>query len=209
MAAESEQSVMSETSLSTLGRAEVEEKTVALLEELADTAGLRAGQIVVIGVSTSEVRGKRIGTAGAEDIARMIYDGVEIVRERIGFNVVWQCCEHLNRALVTERALAERMGWTEVAAVPIPKAGGSMAAYAFRKIAEPCLVEEVSAHAGVDIGETMIGMHLRRVAVPLRPTVREIGHARVNMAMTRPKLIGGARAVYELPQASIVSPSCD
>ncbi|MFC5469601.1 TIGR01440 family protein [Cohnella suwonensis] len=204
MAAESEQPAIPEAPFK-----DVEERTAALLGELAEIAGLRAGQIVVVGASTSEVRGKRIGTSGAEDIAKMIYDGVESVRERIGFHVVWQCCEHLNRALVADRALAERMGWNEVSAVPVPKAGGSMAAYAYRKLAEPCLVEEVGAHAGVDIGETMIGMHLRRVAVPLRPTVREIGHARVNMATTRPKLIGGARAVYEPPQGNIASPSCE
>ncbi|RKP47318.1 TIGR01440 family protein [Cohnella endophytica] len=179
-----------------------------LLDELVKSGGVRAGQIVVLGVSTSEVRGQRIGTSGAEDIAEHIYAGVQRVREKAGFHVVWQCCEHLNRALVTERRLAEAQGWTEVSAVPVPKAGGSMAAYAYRNLEEPCLVEAVQVHAGVDIGETMIGMHLRPVAVPLRPTVRAIGHARANLATTRPRLIGGARAVYELPLESS-SPSCD
>jgi uncharacterized protein (TIGR01440 family) len=111
---------------------------------------------------------------------------------------VWQCCEHLNRALVTERVVAEAQGWSEVSAIPVPKAGGSMASFAYRQLKEPCLVESVQVHAGIDIGETMIGMHLRPVAVPLRPSIRSIGQARVNMAMTRPRLIGGARAVYTL-----------
>ena len=169
-----------------------------LMDELVGMGKLRPGQILVLGVSTSEVRGQRIGTSGAEEVASLIHEGVERVRTRAGVHVVWQCCEHLNRALVTERRLAEAQGWTEVAAVPIPKAGGSMAAYAYRRMEEPCLVESVQVHAGIDIGETLIGMHLRPVAVPLRPSIREVGHARVNMAATRPKLIGGARAVYEL-----------
>ncbi|RED84102.1 TIGR01440 family protein [Cohnella phaseoli] len=190
-----------------------------LMDELVRMGKLRPGQIVVLGVSTSEVRGQRIGTFGAEEVASLIHEGVERVRARVGVHVVWQCCEHLNRALVAERRLAEAQGWTEVAAVPVPKAGGSMAAYAYRRLEEPCLVEAVQAHAGIDIGETLIGMHLRPVAVPLRPSIREVGHARVNMAATRPKLIGGARAVYEQDgrDASIAgesggspsSPACD
>jgi len=174
----------------------IAEAVEGLMEELVDLGGLRPGQIVVMGVSTSEVGGRRIGTAGAEDVAELIYAGVEKVRERTGIQIVWQCCEHLNRALVAERRLAEAQGWTEVSAVPVPGAGGSMAACAYRRMEDPCLVEAVQVHAGVDIGETMIGMHLRPVAVPLRPSVRSVGQARVNMAATRPKLIGGARAVY-------------
>ncbi len=169
-----------------------------LMDELVRTGNVRPGQIVVLGVSTSEVRGRRIGTSGAEEVASLIHEGVERVRTRTGVHVVWQCCEHLNRALVTERRLADAQGWNEVSAVPVPTAGGSMAAYAYRRMEEPCLVEAVQVHAGIDIGETLIGMHLRPVAVPLRPSVREVGQARVNMAATRPKLIGGARTVYEL-----------
>jgi uncharacterized protein (TIGR01440 family) len=171
-----------------------------LTEELVRTSGLRPGQLIVLGVSTSEVQGHRIGTSGAETVAELIYEGVSRVRARSGFQVVWQCCEHLNRALVTERSLAEAQGWSEVSAIPVPTAGGSMASFAYRQMKEPCVVEAVQVHAGIDIGETMIGMHLRPVAVPLRPSVRIIGEARVNMAMTRPKLIGGARAVYAVPE---------
>lgn len=179
----------------------IAEQVEQVVSELAQAAALRPGHIVVFGVSTSEVQGARIGTSGTVSVAEQIYEGVERVRSRIGFHAVWQCCEHLNRAVVADRGLAEARGWTEVSAVPVPKAGGSMASLAYRKQTDPCLVEAVQAHAGVDIGETMIGMHLRHVAVPLRPTIRWIGQARVTMAMTRPKLIGGARAVYALDSA--------
>lgn len=167
-----------------------------LLVELVQTGGVRPGHVIVVGASTSEVQGHRIGSSGAESVAEQIYDGVQRVRNRFGFHVVWQCCEHLNRALVTERGIAEAQGWVEVSAIPVPKAGGSMAAHAYRQLDEPCLVEAVQVHAGIDIGETLIGMHLRPVAIPLRPAIRSIGQARVNMATTRPRLIGGARAVY-------------
>jgi uncharacterized protein (TIGR01440 family) len=180
------------------------------LGELIEAGNVRPGGLVVIGCSTSEVQGRRIGTSGAESVAAQIHEGVSRVMDhRVGFHALWQCCEHLNRSLVTERSLAEQYGWTIVSAVPVPKAGGSMAAYAYRRMNEPCLVESVQAHAGLDIGETLIGMHLRSVAVPFRPTVRWIGEARVTAAYSRPKLIGGARAVYELPPESPSSGSCD
>jgi len=178
------------------------------LAELAQAGSLRPGRIVVVGCSTSEVQGRRIGTSGAESVAEEIYGGVSRVQERFGFDVVWQCCEHLNRALVAPRELAEARGWTIVSAVPVRKAGGSMAALAYRKLADPCLVESVQADAGLDIGETLIGMHLRPVAVPVRPSVPWIGEARLTMAYTRPKLIGGERAVYALP-ATPEAGSCD
>ncbi|WP_418303221.1 TIGR01440 family protein [Paenibacillus yonginensis] len=171
-----------------------------VLKELAETANLGPGKIVVIGTSTSEIAGQRIGTAGAQQIAAELYRGFEQIRAKYGFELVFQCCEHLNRALVMERAVLERLNLTEVSAVPVRTAGGSMAAEAYLRFAEPCLAESIEAHAGLDIGETLIGMHLRRVAVPLRLSRRYVGQARVNAAMTRPKLIGGERAVYRLPQ---------
>lgn len=179
------------------------------LNELVAAGKLRPGQKLVAGVSTSEVRGQRIGTAGAMEVAEQIYEGVLRVCGRAGLHPLWQCCEHLNRALVTERALAESQGWTIVSAVPVPKAGGSMAAYAYRRMSDPCLVEAAQADAGIDIGETLIGMHLRPVAVPVRPSVPWIGEARVTMAYTRPKLIGGERAVYKLPPDDPDSRTCD
>ncbi|MDQ0113573.1 uncharacterized protein (TIGR01440 family) [Paenibacillus harenae] len=169
-----------------------------IIRELAAAGGLSEGQLLVIGVSTSEVLGKRIGTAGTVDTAERIFAGVEAVRKEIGFHPVYQCCEHLNRALVMEQSVAERLRLELVSAVPVPKAGGSMAAFAYRSLSGACLVETVAAHAGIDIGDTLIGMHLKRVAVPVRPSIKSIGSAHVTMAFTRPKLIGGARAVYEL-----------
>ncbi|OBZ10015.1 TIGR01440 family protein [Bacillus sp. FJAT-26390] len=176
----------------------IAEQVETIVRELVSAGGIGMSQLLVIGVSTSEVLGHRIGTAGTTETAEQIYAGVEAVRREIGFIPVYQCCEHLNRALVIEQAAAEHYGLDIVGAVPVPKAGGSMAAYAYRQLESPCLVEAVQAHAGVDIGDTFIGMHLKRVAVPVRPTIRRIGEAHVTMAVTRPKLIGGSRAVYEL-----------
>ncbi|MCM3628036.1 TIGR01440 family protein [Paenibacillus glycanilyticus] len=176
-----------------------------IVRELAAAGGLKAGQLLVIGTSTSEVLGHRIGTSGTIETAEQIYAGVEAVRKDIGFFPVYQCCEHLNRALVLPREAADKYGLDEVAAVPVPKAGGSMAAYAYRHMPDACLVETVQAHAGVDIGDTFIGMHLRRVAVPVRPSVRSIGAAHVTMAFSRPKLIGGTRAVYTLEDSGLAS----
>lgn len=177
----------------------IAEQVETALGELVAAGRIPAGAFVVIGTSTSEVQGRQIGTSGAEAVAAQIHEGVSRVAERTGIRPIWQCCEHLNRALVVERSYAESAGWTVVSAVPVPKAGGSMASYAYRRMTDPCLVESVRVHGGLDIGETLIGMHLRPVAVPFRPSVRWIGEARVSAAYSRPKLIGGSRAVYELP----------
>lgn len=181
-----------------------------VVEELSVHARLGPGKLLVIGASTSEVAGARIGTGGAEHIAESLYQGIESIRRQRGFDVAYQCCEHLNRALVVEREVLNRLRLTEVAAVPVPKAGGSMAAIAYRHCSDPCLVDIIEADAGIDIGETMIGMHLRRVAVPFRPVRRFVGQARVTAALTRPRLIGGERAVYALPQSEAgVMGTCD
>lgn len=181
-----------------------------VLRELMELGRVSRGQIVVIGTSTSEVIGRRIGTAGTERIAEAIFRAVEAVRQQFGFYPAFQCCEHLNRALVVERELlATCPQLEEVSVVPVPKAGGSMAAYAYRHLKGACVVETISAHAGVDIGDTLIGMHLRRVAVPARPSIRSIGHAHVNMAFTRPKLIGGERAVYSAEKMTPTVGRCD
>lgn len=167
-----------------------------LLEELAVSRQLGAGHVIVVGASTSEVMGEHIGTAGAEDVAAQLFEGLNKVRTAHGFDLAFQCCEHLNRALVVERKVQERDKLTEVSAIPVPTAGGAMAAHAFRHMIGACLVEYIQADAGIDIGDTLIGMHLRPVAVPYRSTVKRIGQAHVTSAYTRPKLIGGARAVY-------------
>ncbi|NOU95028.1 TIGR01440 family protein [Paenibacillus sp. LMG 31456] len=167
-----------------------------VLRELAQAGKLEAGQLVVIGTSTSEVLGHHIGTFGTEEVAAHLFAAVEAVRAEIGFYPVYQCCEHLNRALVIEREAMREYRLEQVAVVPVPRAGGSMASYAYKNLQQACVVESIQAHAGIDIGGTLIGMHLKPVAVPLRPSIRMIGHATVQMAYTRPKLIGGARAVY-------------
>lgn len=191
---------------------ELGQHTAEILKEVAEAGNLGPGKVVVVGTSTSEVAGKRIGTGGALEIAQSLLQGINEVREAFGFEVVYQCCEHLNRALVIERQLLEQLGLTEVSAVPVPTAGGSMAAAAYRSMTEPCLAEAIEAHAGIDIGETLIGMHLRKVAVPYRTQRRYIGEARVTTAITRPKLIGGQRAVYHLDHqvdASSNTSTCD
>src|SRR5690606_5955667 len=174
---------------------------VRVTEDLLSAVPLSDRHVLVVGVSTSEVIGRRIGTSGNDEVAEAIYDGLVQVQEKRGFHLAFQCCEHLNRALVVSRAALDRFGWEEVSAIPVPKAGGAMAAHAYRRMAAPALVESVVADAGIDIGDTLIGMHLRPVAVPVRPSIRQIGHAHVTMAKTRPKLIGGARAVYTPAEA--------
>ncbi|MFB9326926.1 TIGR01440 family protein [Paenibacillus aurantiacus] len=177
--------------------------------ELAEAGGLRPGQLLVVGTSTSEVIGQRIGTSGTLATAEAIFRGVEAARKKYGFYPVYQCCEHLNRALVLERGAAERYGLELVSAIPVPKAGGSMAAYAYRTLDDAVLAETVQAHAGIDIGDTFIGMHLRRVAVPARGSVKRIGEAHLTMAYTRPKLIGGERAVYTREAAGLAPAASD
>ncbi|MEW4372129.1 TIGR01440 family protein [Paenibacillus kandeliae] len=179
-----------------------------ITREVAEAASLGPDRILVIGASTSEIAGKHIGTSGTLDIAEALVEGIRDVQREFGFQLAFQCCEHLNRALVVERSSLDRYNWTEVAAVPIPKAGGSMAAYVYQTASDPCLAESIEAHAGIDIGETLIGMHLKHVAVPYRTSLRQLGEARVNAARTRPKLIGGERAVYT-PQPSADGGACD
>jgi uncharacterized protein (TIGR01440 family) len=169
-----------------------------IAQELAVKGDLKPGKLLVVGVSTSEVTARPIGTSGSDLVAASLFRGLAQAQHRFGFALAFQCCEHLNRALVMECETMERFALDEVSVVPAPKAGGAMASYAYRHLHEPCVVEAVQAHAGIDIGDTLIGMHLRPVAVPLRPSIRAIGGAHVTMAYTRPKLIGGTRAIYVL-----------
>lgn len=169
------------------------------LHELFNAGKLHAGQLIVIGASTSEVLGHQIGTAGAIEVAERLYAGVRAACDEHGLVPAFQCCEHLNRALVINGRTAENLSLDPVSVVPVPKAGGSMAAYAYSHLPGAVVVEHVRAHAGIDIGSTLIGMHLREVAVPVRPSIRMIGSAYVTMAYSRAKLIGGNRAVYTMP----------
>lgn len=170
------------------------EQTKAAIAELCEKAKLREGNIVVVGCSTSEVVGSKIGTNSNPDVAGEIFQALHDYTNSKGLFLAIQCCEHLNRAIITER---KAVPFAEpVNVVPQPKAGGSLATKAYAGFDDPVAVEEIKADAGLDIGFTLIGMHLKKVAVPLRLTNNTIGAAMVLAARTRPKFIGGARAVY-------------
>lgn len=159
---------------------------------------MRPIRLMVVGCSTSEIAGGTIGKASAPELGAQVADALIQAASEFKTDLAFQCCEHLNRALVMERAAAEKYGCIEVCAVPHPKAGGSCASAAYRLMKDPVLVESVSADAGLDMGCTLIGMHLKAVAVPVRLSVKSIGHAMLTAAITRPKLIGGERAKYSL-----------
>ena len=166
------------------------------MSELLERAGLRPGSLVVVGCSSSEIMGSNIGKGSTPEAAQAVYEAVAPLLAERGLYLAAQCCEHLNRALIIEREAAERFGYEPVCVIPQPKAGGSWATAAWQHMADPVAVEHVRAAAGMDIGNTLIGMHLKEVAVPLRLAVKQIGEAPVTAARTRPKLIGGKRAVY-------------
>ncbi|OYD08200.1 TIGR01440 family protein [Paludifilum halophilum] len=175
---------------------QVRQQVERVIRELLEEIPLTERHLLVVGVSTSEVAGRRIGTSGSDEVAAAVFEGISSQQRKSGCHIAFQCCEHLNRALVVDRGTLDAFGLTEVSAVPVRQAGGAMASYAFRHLRDAVLVEKVFADAGIDIGDTLIGMHLKPVAVPVRPSVKNIGKAHVTMAKTRPKLIGGARAVY-------------
>ena len=174
----------------------VYEQTAAAAAEICERAHLQPGSILVVGCSTSEVVGSKIGTNSSVETAGEIARALLDVTESRGIFLAVQCCEHLNRAIIIEREAAEKYGWEEVCVVPRPHAGGSWATTCWKQFRDPIAVEEIRAHAGIDIGGTLIGMHLRRVAVPVRLSLSKIGEANILCARTRPKLIGGERARY-------------
>ena len=175
----------------------IKSESAAIARELIDISGLTAGKVLVVGCSSSEVTGNKIGKASIPSVADAILDGMLPILKEKGIFLAAQCCEHLNRAIIIERELADRMGLDEVAVVPVPKAGGSFAAACHRRFSDPVAVEQIKADAGIDIGGTLIGMHLRAVAVPVRLSVSKLGEANIICARTRPKYIGGERAVYD------------
>jgi len=168
----------------------------AVMEELIEKAGLRSGDLLVVGCSTSEVIGSKIGTNSSPDTAKQLFEGLYEVTEAHGIRLAAQCCEHLNRALIVETDTAEKLGLEPVWVVPAPKAGGSLATAAWQAFSQPVAVEHIRADAGLDIGDTFIGMHLKDVAVPVRLSQTSVGHAHLTAARCRPKLIGGERACY-------------
>ncbi len=170
------------------------EQTKAAISELCEKAKLKSGAIVVVGCSTSEVMGSTIGTKSSPEVAEEIFRALHEYVDKKGMYLAIQCCEHLNRAIVTERKAVPYAESVNV--LPQPKAGGSLATRAYAGFDDPVVIEEIKADAGLDIGFTLIGMHLKKVAVPLRLENHRIGEATVLAARTRPKFIGGVRAAY-------------
>ncbi len=179
---------------------EITDQSRQAVLEILEQAKLKKGSIFVIGCSSSEILGDQIGTATNMDSANAVYDGIIPVLEEKGIFAAAQCCEHLNRALVIDRAAMELYGFEQVNAIPQPNhAGGALATACYQRMSDPVLVESIlqKADAGIDIGGTMIGMHMHHVVVPIRISLRKIGHAPIICARHRPKYVGGQRAIYD------------
>ena len=175
----------------------IKEESRQAINELIETAKLKKGDVLVVGCSSSEIVGGTIGKNSSLETAQAVFSAVYPIVKEKGIFLACQCCEHLNRALIVERELAEKKNLEIVSVVPQVKAGGSFATTAYDNFDDPVAVEHIKADAGIDIGQTLVGMHLKDVAVPVRLSVKTIGQANVVCARTRPKYIGGERAVYE------------
>lgn len=173
------------------------EQTKAIAKELIDIAGMKSGQILVVGCSSSEIAEHKIGCYSSQEVGQAVFKALAHVAKKKDIYLAAQCCEHLNRALIVEEACAKKYGLEMVNVKPQLKAGGSFATAAWNGFSDPCAVEFIQAHAGIDIGDTLIGMHLRHVAVPVRTKIQSIGSAHVVCARTRLKYIGGERAAYQ------------
>lgn len=177
---------------------EIREQSAKAAEQVCEAAKLKIGDLFVVGCSSSEILGEKIGTHSSVEVAEAVFEGIHSVLHEHGVELAAQCCEHLNRALIVERAVAEQFGLEEVNVVPQPKAGGSFGTTAYKRFDDPVAVESLkqSASAGMDIGGTLIGMHIKPVVVPLRIETKKIGEAALLCARRRPKFVGGSRAVY-------------
>ena len=174
---------------------QVKEEAANAARQLAEVARLHKGQIVVVGCSTSEVVGHNVGSWSTPEVANAIFEGLNSVFASMGVYIAAQCCEHLNRALIVEHEAVPNGEIVNV--MPQPKAGSSFATAAYHSFRHPVALEEIRADAGLDIGGTLIGMHLKKVAVPVRLQQNHIGQAIVLAARVRPKFIGGERAIYD------------
>ncbi|MBQ5537345.1 MULTISPECIES: TIGR01440 family protein [Treponema] len=168
-----------------------------IITQMLDEHPLKAGSVFVIGCSSSEIVGGTIGHDSSEEAGRRVFEAARDVLSARGIFLACQCCEHLNRCLVVEEKCAEKYGLDEVSVVPWAHGGGSLATAAWNGFENPVVVEHIRASAGIDIGGTLIGMHLKEVAVPFRPKISAVGKASVSAAYTRPKLVGGERARYK------------
>ena len=176
---------------------QIETQARQAVTELLAEAKLKKGDVFVVGCSSSEIVGGHIGKDSSLEAAQAVYAGIAPVLAENGIWLAAQCCEHLNRAIIIEREAAEKYGWEEVCVVPRPHAGGSWATTCWKNFKDPVAVEEIRADAGLDVGGTLIGMHLKKVAVPVRLEQDRIGSAILLAARVRPKFIGGERAVYD------------
>lgn len=175
---------------------EITNQAQKAINELIEISGIKSGELLVIGCSSSEIVGGTIGKASSIDAAKAVFDGIYPILKEKGIYLVAQCCEHLNRALIIEQEAAEKFRYEIVNVMPQQKAGGSFATTVWQSMTHPVAVEHIKASAGLDIGNTLIGMHLKEVAVPVRLSVTKIGEAPIVCARTRPKFIGGERAYY-------------
>lgn len=174
---------------------QIQDQCKQIAKQLIEKAKLKKGDVVVIGCSTSEVVGETIGTNSSLEIAKQIFDGLYYTFKKNQIFTAFQCCEHLNRAIVVENVFGDK--YERVNVVPVQKAGGSLATIAYNEIENAIVVENIKADAGIDIGGTLIGMHLKNVAVPVRLSINSIGKAHIICARVRPKFVGGSRAVYD------------
>ncbi len=175
---------------------EIKQQCETAVLELISLARLHPGDLLVIGCSSSEIMGEHIGKGSCLEAAQAVWGGIVPPLVSEGILLASQCCEHLNRALIVECSTAEKYGYEPVNVRPWIHAGGSFATTVWERMKEPVAVEHIRASAGMDIGDTLIGMHLKDVAVPVRLSVRKIGQANLVCARTRPKYIGGERARY-------------
>ena len=176
---------------------EIKLQSEQAVAEILSAARLENGDIFVVGCSSSEIIGKKLGTASSFEVAKAVFEGIYPVLEKNGIYLAAQCCEHLNRAIITDLDLARKLRLQRVNVIPQPKAGGSFATATYMSLKNPCAVESISAQAGIDIGGVLIGMHLCQTVVPLRISFDKIGEAPIICARTRPKFVGGERAIYD------------
>lgn len=175
---------------------EITQELKLAVSELAELAGLAPGDILVVGCSTSEIAGHDIGTGSSAELGRAVFEGIYPILKEKNIYLAAQCCEHLNRAIIIPKVVADSKALEIVNVLPRLKAGGAFATACYEAFESPAAVEEIRADAGIDIGNTLIGMHLKRVAIPLRLSIAKIGKADLVCAKTRPKYIGGCRASY-------------
>lgn len=177
---------------------EIRKQSEKAAEAVCEAAQLKAGDLFVVGCSSSEVIGERTGTGSSLEAAEAVFEGIYTALQKRRVFLAAQCCEHLNRALIVEREAYEKYDLEEVNVIPQPKAGGSFGTTAFHRFADPVAVESIrqKASAGMDIGGTLIGMHIKPVVVPIRIPVNRIGEAVLICARRRPRFVGGQRAVY-------------